>query len=83
MSGNPHEVTVIVNGRPKQIAKEVLTFLEVVRLAYENATPTETLVYTVTYKRGNPGKPEGSLVDGETLKVKEGMVINVTETDKS
>ncbi len=53
------------------------------RLAFEDAVLNETTVYTVTYKRGLGNKPEGTLVEGDTVKVKEGMIFNVARTDKS
>jgi hypothetical protein len=79
----PHVVTVIVNGRQREVLKEELTFREVVELAFENPTFGENVVYTVTFKRGHGHKPEGTLVEGETLKPKEGMLIHVARTDKS
>ncbi|WP_408626473.1 multiubiquitin domain-containing protein [Amycolatopsis thermoflava] len=39
--------------------------------------------FTVTFRRGSGHKPEGTLRPGETVKVKEGMIFNVTATDKS
>lgn len=81
--GQKKTVTIHVNGRAKTVEKDELTFLEVVHLAFEDAAPSETRVYTVTFKRGTGNKPEGSLADGETVRVKEGMVFNVTATDKS
>lgn len=76
-------ITIVVNGRPKEVVERELTFLAVVRLAFGNATINETTVYTVTFKRGHGNKPEGSLVDGETVRLKEGMLFFVTATDKS
>ena len=40
-------------------------------------------IFTVTYRRGEGKKPEGTLVDGESVKVKDGMIFNVTATNKS
>jgi hypothetical protein len=57
--------------------------LEVVRLAFPEATINDTTVYTVTYKRGHGEKPEGTMVDGDNVKLKSGMIFNVTPTDKS
>ncbi len=74
---------IVVNGRPKTVTARELTFEQVVRLAFPNATPNENTVYTVTFKRGHGNKPEGTLVAGESVKIKEGMVFNVTATDKS
>lgn len=78
-----HAVTIIVNARPKVVTKKELSFREVVALAYENPVFSETIAYTVTYKKGHPPRHEGQLVDGEFLKVKKDMVVNVVRTDKS
>lgn len=79
--GHKKEVTIIVNGRPKVVEKGELSFQEIVRLAFPNPQPNYE--YTVTYSRGNDPKKEGTLVAGQTIKVKEGMVFDVTETNKS
>jgi hypothetical protein len=77
------QVTVIVNGRDKVVPKEDLSYWDVVKLAFPDATPNDTTYYTITFKRGQGNKPEGTLVAGETLKVKEGMIINVSPTTRS
>lgn len=78
------KVEIIVNGRSREVAKEELSYSDVVLLAFENASFTDTTIYTVTYKRGgNPQRPEGVMVNGDIVKVKKGMVFNVTATDKS
>ena len=74
---------IMVNGRPKEVHSKVLTFVDVVKLAFEDAVFNDVTVYTITYKRGEGNKPEGTLVEGESVKVKEGMVFNVKRTDKS
>ena len=77
-------ITIIVNGRPKEVEKnEELTFDEVVTLAFGTPPPGGNIIFTVTYKRGHGNKPEGTLVEGETVKIKDGMIFNVTRTDKS
>jgi hypothetical protein len=82
-SGHPKVIELIVNGRAKKVENKELTFVEVVRLAFDDAVFNDTVVYTVTYKRGQGHKPEGSLVQGDTVKVKEGMIFNVIRSDKS
>lgn len=77
------EFTIIVNGRQKVVSQKELSFLEVVQLAFPGAVPNDTTVYTVTFKKGEGDKPEGTLVAGDTVKVKDGMIFNVTATDKS
>lgn len=80
---HPHLVTIFVNGRPRQVEKAELAFEEVVRLAFPNATFGPDTEYTVTYSKGHSNKPTGTLTVGQTVKVKEGMIFNVTETNKS
>ncbi len=76
--------TIVVNGKQKTVATKELTFGEVVKLAFPDAVLNDgKTVYTVTYKRAEGNKHEGELVQGETVKVKEGMIVNVTRTDKS
>lgn len=77
------EYHIFVNTRPKQVAMPTLNFWEVVKLAFPQAEPNATTYYTVTYKRGPKSNPEGSMVAGETVHLKDGMLFNVTPTDKS
>jgi len=78
-----NEVTVVVNGRQKVVSKETLTFMEVVQLAFDSPPTGPNILFTITFRRGQGEKPEGTLIEGDTLKVKDGMIINVTATDKS
>lgn len=77
-------VTIIVNGRPREVTQKELSFEDVVNLAFDNAPPTgENIVITVTFSRGDEGRKEGSLLPGESVKVKKDMIFDVTATDKS
>jgi len=78
--GGHKEVTIIVNGREKKVPKEEISFAEVVELA--NLPSDPNTIFTVTYRRAE-GNKEGTLVEGETVKVKEGTILNVTPTNKS
>lgn len=75
--------TIIVNGREKIVTQHELSYVDVVRLAFDNPQFNENIVYTVTYKRGPDDRREGTMVEGDTVKVKPGMIFNVTRTDKS
>lgn len=77
------QVTIIVNGTQKTVDKDDLTYDEVVHLAFETPPYGENTLFSVSYVRGHGNKPEGILAPGGTLKVKEGMIIDVTATDKS
>lgn len=81
--GRDKEYTIIVNARPKVVTKKELSFAEIVALAFDNPPQGPNIVFTITYRRGEGQKPEGSLIEGETVKIKEGMIFNVTATDKS
>ena len=77
-----HEVTIIVNTREYQVEKGKISFDQVVKLAYPQP-PGQDTVYTVSYTKGNESKPTGTLVEGESVEVKDGMVFSVTATNRS
>lgn len=79
----PILVRIIVNARPREVHKREVAYWEVVKLAFPEAAPTENTVYTINYARGPHGNPEGSMVAGQHVKVKDGMTFYVTVTDKS
>ena len=81
--GQSKDFTIVVNGRQKVVTAKELSFSEVVSLAFDNPPTGPNIVFTITYRRGEGNKPEGSLVEGEKVKIKEGMIFNVTATDKS
>jgi hypothetical protein len=81
--GHDHQVTIIVNAREKKWTEKGISFEQVVKLAFPTSPPGENIVYTVTYRNGEGHKPEGTLTEGESVKVKDGMIFNVTATDKS
>jgi hypothetical protein len=80
---HPKDITIIVNGRQKLVTKKELLFEEIVALAFETPSTGGNTIFTVTYRKGEGNKPEGTLTTGHTIKVKDGMVFNVTSTDKS
>jgi len=85
MSNDNHDVTIIVNGRQRTVAKNSeLSVSQVVALAFDQPPTGENVEFTITYRKGgNEHRPEGSMSGNDTVKVKEGTVFNVTATDKS
>lgn len=81
--GHNKDFTIIVNGRQKVVTAKEMSFTEIVALAFDSPPTGPNVVFTVTYRRGEGNKPEGSLVEGENVKIKDGMIFNVTATDKS
>ena len=77
------EITVIVNGRKKETVETKLTFDEVVKLAFDSPPTGPNILFTITYRNGPKQNPEGTLVKGHSIKIKNGMIFNVTTTDKS
>lgn len=76
--------TIIVNAEEKVVDRtDALAFDEVVDLAFKPRPVGDQIVYTITYYRGHGDKPEGHLLEGESVKAKDGMVFNVKYTDKS
>lgn len=80
-SGHNKVYSIIVNGRPREVIDHKLTYLQVVQLAYPGEQPSEGVVFTVTYS--NPHGKEGSMVAGDEVVIKDGMVFNVKKTDRS
>lgn len=75
--------TILVNGRPRHLEQTSISYDEVVKTAYPNGPFGDNIVYTVDYIHGPVANPEGSLVAGESVAIRDGMRFNVTPTDKS
>lgn len=82
---DPKTITIIINGRPKTVPKndDDLTFEEIVALAFENPPTGDGIQYTIQYTRGHGNKPAGALVEGQSVKAKDGMEFDVTSTNRS
>jgi hypothetical protein len=81
--GHTKEFTIIVNTREKTWDKKEISFEEVVILAFGSYSNDENVVYTVTYFRGEKSHHEGSLVKGQSVSVKDEMIFNVSQSNKS
>lgn len=79
---NAHEVTIIVNGRERTVEEKEVSFEEVVELAFPEPPTGENVLITVAYRKA-AGNRSGDLLPGQTVKVKEGTIFDVTATDKS
>lgn len=74
---------IIMNGTEITVSGKELTYNQLVNLGLENPPTGDSICITITYRRGRGNKPEGTLAEGENVKIKEGMIFNVTATDKS
>lgn len=77
------QITIKVNSRERVVDHRVLPYWEVVKLAYPEAVPSDQIIYSIDYAAGPHQNPNGSLVDTQSVTVKEGMKFYVTPTDKS
>ena len=76
-------ILIIVNGKRRRVTSLQLTFDELVHLAFDPPPTGEFICFTITFRGGPCSNPEGSLIEGQSVKITEGMVFNVTATDKS
>ncbi len=83
VDGNGKSVTIIVNGRPKEVTTEEVTFDELVDLAFDDSRRGPQIVFTITFRKAAGRIEEGELDEGHRIKVKEGTIVNVTRTDQS
>ena len=74
---------VIVNAREKEVTEPSLSFDEVARLAFAQPPFGANTLYTITYRNGPAENKEGALLEGQSVNLKNGMIFNVTPTDKS
>jgi hypothetical protein len=74
---------VIVNGRERTVTEKKLSFEDVVKLAFDNPGWGPNIFFTVAYRKGEDKKSKGTIVAGDTVVVKDGMIFDVTRTDKS
>lgn len=79
----PATIIVHVNGRRKEVDPTRICFEDLIVLAFDTPPQGEQICFTVTYRKGPAEQPEGSLIEGQCVKLVKGMVFNVTATDKS
>lgn len=77
-------VTIIVEATPHEWPKgEDISYAQVVTLEFPDFPQHPERTYSVTYRKGEGKKQEGILVPGASVKVKDGMEFNVTDTGQS
>jgi hypothetical protein len=78
-----HGIVIIVNTREKKWHKKDISYEQVIVLAFGSYSPDPNIVYTVKFSKGLEHNRQGSLVKGRSVKVKCGMIFDVTQTNKS
>jgi hypothetical protein len=83
MSTEKHEPKpfhIIVNARPREVSGDGINYKQVVLLAYPNADFGQ-FDFEVHYT--GPYVPDGSLVDGQSVSLHNGLKFDVVRTNKS
>lgn len=78
------DYTIFVNAELKTVHQRVLTFEEIVAIAFPNPQAGQEVRYTVSYKRAVKPKPHGRLRPGQSVTIrKNGTIFDVARTYKS
>ena len=80
--GQNKSFDIIVNGSLKTVSEKFLSFVDIVKLAFDEFIDNGSRIYTMTFKKG-VDRHEGTLVLGDEVRIKSGVIFNVTSTDKS
>lgn len=83
-SGHGHndQVTIVVNGRAKKWTKDKISYDELVALSGLPLPSGPNPGFTITYHNG-PDHRDGTVIPGQSVEVRNGMVFNVTPTNQS
>ncbi len=79
----PHRYKIVVNGRERTVETDRLSFEEVLQFAFDPVPSGPNTVFTMTYRHAAQRPDEGTLIAGQSVKIQNGTVFNVTATDKS
>jgi len=77
------EFNIIINAEQLTVTLREISFDEVVNLVLPGGASDPNKSFTITYRKSEEAKHDGTMVEGDTIKIKEGTVFNVTPTTKS
>ena len=72
---------IIVNGRPRQVDEGLITYSQIAALAFPSDSGSEQFLYSVHYS--GPRLPDGTLAEGQSTQLENGMKFDVTKTNRS
>ena len=79
-TATPERSTVCINGKWHTMRSDVATFEQIVSLTI-TVNPGQTVTgLSVTYRRGMPSCPAGSLNPGDVVPIVDGMLFNANAT---
>lgn len=74
---------IFINGKRKTTTKSSLTFEELITLAFENPPTGDGVQFTIQFTRGPEANPSGTLLEGQSVAIKNGIEFDVTPTNRS
>jgi cation diffusion facilitator CzcD-associated flavoprotein CzcO len=77
-----HQVTIVVNGRAKKWTEDTISYDQLVQLSGLPLPGGPNPGFTITYHNG-PDHSDGTVISGQSVGVRNGMVFNVTPTNQS
>ncbi len=78
------ENKIIVNGTEHVVSDDVVTFDEIVEIAFPGHPTNPDIVFSVTFEKAESKPHQGTLAAGGTVTVKKhGTVFDVTQTNRS
>jgi Multiubiquitin len=78
--GQSKSFNVVVNGTQEVWTDHRISYEQVVQLAFPGGSTSDSL-YTVSY--ANPHGRDGTLAPGQDTEVRDGMIFNVSKTNRS
>jgi hypothetical protein len=79
--GHTKEYTIFVNGRPRTVTSHRLGYAQVVELAFPDDPKDGSILYTISY--ANPHGKDGTLAEGQSVTVRDGMSFTVGHSNRS
>jgi len=74
---------IIVNAREETVATDTVSYAELVALAFQPVPTGPDVLFTITYSKGPKTNPKGTLPEGGSVNIKNGMIFVVTQTNRS
>lgn len=78
------EVTITINGQQHIVPKGKISYERLLSLAFDDNPPSgPNIRISITYSQGAEEQPDGSVRVGQSVKVKNGMIFDVSATNQS
>ena len=77
----PHAVHIIVNGRPRDVAGPTINYKQLVEIAYPDDPNADQYLYDIHHT--GPGDRHGTVAQGQSVELVNGMKFDVVRTNRS